>query len=383
MSQIGQRKTLLTSGNVHPPTDRGWGRVYDVLDQITTPRIAARTPHYQPACNYDSCTIGVSLTSIATLVDLETTSTYAYDPTRKSPYPLPLAPTVPAVHDYDTHLHTHKSPSIPGILPLAPTTQTATLYPYDDWINPTAPNSHRCHPFVKSQGKEYGFRYYEPLTGRWLNRDPIEERGGINLYAFVGNDGVGRWDLLGMTGQDASPPWYQNFFDLFRPTPADPNPRPPGISPGQPQFPGIRPMPPDYQSEFEGVSSGSCEEGYCCLRGQCVRIDTSESESWRENISGAFEASKEWGKRALSAGKITKDLYDAISSGVEGAPALARQLASGAKVGTDAMIVAIPFIYCHNLNRAIALCWQQVGFRERCREECIALEATHKEHCQN
>jgi len=44
----------------------------------------------------------------------------------------------------------------------------------------------------------YGFRYYDPSTGRWLNRDPIAEQGGVNLYGFVGNDGVNSWDLLGM-----------------------------------------------------------------------------------------------------------------------------------------------------------------------------------------
>jgi hypothetical protein len=33
--------------------------------------------------------------------------------------------------------------------------------------------------------------------GRWINRDPIEERGGNNLYGFVGNDGINRWDYLG------------------------------------------------------------------------------------------------------------------------------------------------------------------------------------------
>jgi RHS repeat-associated protein len=33
----------------------------------------------------------------------------------------------------------------------------------------------------------YGHRYYNPSTGRWLSRDPIEEEGGYNLYAFVGN----------------------------------------------------------------------------------------------------------------------------------------------------------------------------------------------------
>jgi len=44
----------------------------------------------------------------------------------------------------------------------------------------------------------YGYRYYDPATGRWPSRDPIEERGGVNLYGFVGNDGPNRWDLLGL-----------------------------------------------------------------------------------------------------------------------------------------------------------------------------------------
>jgi len=54
----------------------------------------------------------------------------------------------------------------------------------------------------------YGYRYYDPVTGRWPSRDPIEENGGLNLYGFLGNDGIGRWDLLGQkfevyTGTDA------------------------------------------------------------------------------------------------------------------------------------------------------------------------------------
>jgi hypothetical protein len=34
--------------------------------------------------------------------------------------------------------------------------------------------------------------------GRFINRDPIEEQGGLNLYAFCRNDGVNKWDYLGM-----------------------------------------------------------------------------------------------------------------------------------------------------------------------------------------
>jgi RHS repeat-associated protein len=43
----------------------------------------------------------------------------------------------------------------------------------------------------------YGFRYYNPSTGRWPNRDPIQEKGGNNLYAFVANRPIGAIDRNG------------------------------------------------------------------------------------------------------------------------------------------------------------------------------------------
>ncbi len=44
----------------------------------------------------------------------------------------------------------------------------------------------------------YGYRFYDPMTGRWPSRDPIGETGGYNLYGFVGNGPTGRVDLLGL-----------------------------------------------------------------------------------------------------------------------------------------------------------------------------------------
>ncbi|MCP4113093.1 MAG: RHS repeat-associated core domain-containing protein [Desulfobacteraceae bacterium] len=44
----------------------------------------------------------------------------------------------------------------------------------------------------------YGFRHYSPELGRWLNRDPIGENGGFNIYAFSGNDPLGNFDFLGL-----------------------------------------------------------------------------------------------------------------------------------------------------------------------------------------
>lgn len=39
--------------------------------------------------------------------------------------------------------------------------------------------------------------FYNPEVGRWLNRDPIGEQGGQNIYVFALNDGPNRIDPLG------------------------------------------------------------------------------------------------------------------------------------------------------------------------------------------
>jgi len=44
----------------------------------------------------------------------------------------------------------------------------------------------------------YGFRYYVPWLGRWPNRDPIGEEGGVNLYGSSINDPVAYIDKLGL-----------------------------------------------------------------------------------------------------------------------------------------------------------------------------------------
>jgi len=40
--------------------------------------------------------------------------------------------------------------------------------------------------------------FYDPGMQRWINRDPIEERGGWNLYSFVRNAPLNLLDLLGL-----------------------------------------------------------------------------------------------------------------------------------------------------------------------------------------
>jgi RHS repeat-associated protein len=67
----------------------------------------------------------------------------------------------------------------------------------------------------------YGFRYYSPKLGKWINRDPIEETGGLNLYGFVGNDSLNYTDVSGLRRKGGTPTVPD------RPTPVPPNaPRP-------------------------------------------------------------------------------------------------------------------------------------------------------------
>jgi RHS repeat-associated protein len=44
---------------------------------------------------------------------------------------------------------------------------------------------------------ESGQCFYNPHPGRWLSRDPIEENGGKNVLAFLGNTGANSFDIDG------------------------------------------------------------------------------------------------------------------------------------------------------------------------------------------
>ena len=48
----------------------------------------------------------------------------------------------------------------------------------------------------------YGYRFYAPGLGRWINRDPIREAGGTNIYAFVSNNPVNRVDRRGLDARE-------------------------------------------------------------------------------------------------------------------------------------------------------------------------------------
>lgn len=83
---------------------------------------------------------------------------------------------------------------------------------------------------------EIGGYGYEPASGRskWPNRDPIGERGGINLYGFVNNNAIGLIDPDGR--------WFIPR-PLVGPV-GNPNPVMPQFRPIGPYGPVPNPLPP-------------------------------------------------------------------------------------------------------------------------------------------
>ena len=57
----------------------------------------------------------------------------------------------------------------------------------------------------------YGYRFYDPNLQRWLNRDPIGEWGGINLFQFLFNDALNFADLFGLSPKDV-----EKIINCFR-----------------------------------------------------------------------------------------------------------------------------------------------------------------------
>jgi len=61
---------------------------------------------------------------------------------------------------------------------------------------------HRKSPILRPKLRVveyYGYRDYDPQTGRWTARDPIAEQGGLNLYGMVDNKLVDELDVLGLS----------------------------------------------------------------------------------------------------------------------------------------------------------------------------------------
>jgi len=96
------------------------------------------------------------------------------------------------------------------------------LYRYDAWGRILGVYDSELEPIDESaignhflfQGRWYSWetglyyfraRWYDPVTGRWLSKDPIGIAGGLNQYVFCANNPVNHVDPLGLCKETS--PW--------------------------------------------------------------------------------------------------------------------------------------------------------------------------------
>jgi RHS repeat-associated protein len=135
----------------------------------------------------------------------------------------------------------------------------------------------------------YGYRYYDPIAGRWTSRDPIEERGGMNLYGFCYNCSL---DYVDVNGEWV---WIPVIIVIYlidfahAPEPGDPTPH------------GEKPIiPPDPLELVEEVSG----------------VDIPDYVPTKKNLTeccGMLFGGKEAFKRWVKWKKLTKEEAESAS----------------------------------------------------------------------
>jgi RHS repeat-associated protein len=101
----------------------------------------------------------------------------------------------------------------------------------------------------------YGFRFYDPNLQRWINRDPIQERGGPNLYTYALNRPISLTDPWGLAGNPV-----MGFGNSYNSDPYGPGGS--FYDPGSQYAPQI--FPPAFSGSFSFglMADVSAEAGY-------------------------------------------------------------------------------------------------------------------------
>src|SRR3974390_1005934 len=144
----------------------------------------------------------------------------------------------------------------------------------------------------------YWGRMYDPNLQRWIQRDPIGEQGGINLYQFVGNSPVNFVDPFGLAYGD----WYdpRTYFG-----------NPPGVTMlpnGDMMMPG--PVNPSTSMTFGGMHgidlsiTGGQRPGDF-VADQAVEVGKNSAMAMsmfrRAGEEGAYPAASKWLEAARAA----------------------------------------------------------------------------------
>jgi RHS repeat-associated protein len=193
--------------------------------------------------------------------------------------------------------------------------------PFGELIRATGPMA-KLNPFMFSTKYYdwetglyyYGYRYYNPSTGRWLSRDPIGESGGMNLYCLMGNDPIGRIDINGLADR-----WILNWHH----------------NASQAIFEGVNGNPSYISTKgislAQGVNIHTKERGMM-LRAGDHTYKAEVGTVWEENgihLQGFDEAMKRWVDSLPEGTVITDQMLDNAISQIYSMPEFSGFLAKG------------------------------------------------------
>jgi len=179
----------------------------------------------------------------------------------------------------------------------------------------------------------FGYRYYMAGSGRWLNRDPIREDGGLNLYGYVGNDPEDGVDQFGLVAAFSIPGWFKpDLYSLQHSgRPTVPTPK---AASGQRVVPGKTPCPPALipglgstripDDEDPRVIAGAARHEIWRVKGPKVSrkgdFDQVDEEGL-PNLEGAVTSiTAAQSKNPIKVNSINKTLQKALRAGKETDP---------------------------------------------------------------
>lgn len=147
-------------------------------------------------------------------------------------------------------------------------------YEYDAWGNILTQCGSLANEFAFSTKQastgtglvDFGYRWYDPSTGRWTQRDPIGIEGGIALYAFCSNSPANLLDPRGLRGHREGDSCVGAFWEGFRDSIADQIESMSDAVFGKAAFLAYgvgdeyEPMPDQYEKSAWGQSEGTWAE---------------------------------------------------------------------------------------------------------------------------
>ncbi|MCZ7637665.1 MAG: hypothetical protein M5U12_17490, partial [Verrucomicrobia bacterium] len=131
---------------------------------------------------------------------------------------------------------------------------------------------------------------YDPYLQRWVNRDPLQEVGGVNMYRFVGNNPLSQTDSLGLATREQLEE-LKKEIELIQRMRDLANQMIENLQNCKPQCLGVSSVVAHYCSCYRDYGK-SCEDF-----AECICVQLSDDKACK--------------KRAVKACKIAKEVLDA------------------------------------------------------------------------